>query len=124
MLCAFSSFWNDGNHVFDLREIRPVFGTAGRGRPHEEPQAPPRLTLSRVRDPAPVPGRLEGVAGAEASGHLEDPLPGVCAAEHHVRGARPARELETLRREVDADDALRSLQTRPRDRPETHHAGA
>ena len=49
-----------------------------------------------------VAGRLEGVVGAEAAGHLEDLLDGVRAADERVGRALGAGVLEALLGQVDA----------------------
>ena len=95
-------------------------GDSGDGA--EAPAHPRRFDrLAHHRD---VAGRLEGVVGAEAAGHLEDPLDRPLAALEQVGRALAAGQLQPLRREVDADDPLGALQAAAGDRAEADHAGA
>ena len=101
-----------------MSSVSPLPGDAG-----DRAQAPahPRR-LDRLAHHRDVAGRLEGVVGAEAAGHLEDPLDGVVAADERVGRALAARQLEPRRREVDADDPLGALQAAAGDRAEPDHA--
>ena len=69
-------------------------------------------------------GGLERVVGAEAAGRLEHALDGVLVGVPAVGRALPARELQALLGEVDADDPLGALQATAGDRAEPDHAGA
>src|SRR5579884_1552445 len=80
--------------------------------------------LDRLPHYLDVAGGLEGVVGAEASGHLDDVLHRVGAADESVGRALPAREVEPLLREVDADDALGALKAAAGDGAEADHPGA
>src|SRR6266516_4688497 len=74
----------------------------------EAPAHPGRL--DDLAHHADVAGRLEGVVGAEAAGHLEDLLHRFGTAGERVGRALPARKLESLLGEVDADDPLGALE--------------
>ena len=80
--------------------------------------------FDRLAHHGDVAGRLEGVVGAEAAGHLEDRLDGALSALEHVGRALAAGQLEPLRREVDADDPLGALQPAAGDRAEADHPRA
>ena len=93
--------------------------------PADRAQAPAHARrLDRLAHDGDVAGRLEGVVGAEAAGHLEDPLDGVRAADEHVGRALAAGQLEALLGEVDADDPLGALQAAAGDGAEADHARA
>ena len=103
----------------DLERLALAGDAGDRG---EAPAHPRRLDrLAHDRD---VPGRLEGVVGAEAAGHLEDPLHRVVAADQRVGRALAARQLEPVLGEVDADDPLGALEPAAGDRAQADHAGA
>src|SRR5205085_955359 len=70
----------------------------------EAPAHPGRL--DRLPHHLDVARRLERVVGAEAAGHLDDPLHRVVTALHQLGGALAAGQLQPLVGEVDADDAL------------------
>ena len=70
------------------------------------------------------PGRLEGVVGAEAAGHLEDLRDGVVAGDQRVGRALGARHLEAALGAVEDDDPLGAREPAARDHAEPDEAGA
>ena len=103
-----------------------VEGLALAGDAGDRAQAPghPRR-FDRLAHHRDVAGRLEGVVGAEAVGHLEDLLDrAAVAAGDQVGRALAAGQLEPVVGEVDADDPLGALQAAAGDRAEADHPGA
>ena len=97
---------------------------AGDAGDRAEAPAHPRR-LDRLAHHLDVAGRLEGVVGAEAAGHLEDLLDRVRRRRSiSVGRALAAGELEPVLGEVDADDPLGALQPAAGDGAEADHAGA
>src|SRR5439155_16418686 len=103
----------------DVEGLALARDAADRG---EAPADPGRL--DRLAHHGDVPGRLERVVGAEAAGHVQDRLNRVGPAGERVRRALPARELQPLLGEVDADDPLGALQPATRDGAEADHPRA
>ncbi len=112
---------------------RPVMSTRGTtssasplpGDPRDGGEPPPHARrLDCLAHHADVARGLEGVVRAEAVRQVEDRLDRVGAALEQVRRALPPGELEPVVGEVDADDALRAGQPRPRHGTEADHPRA
>jgi hypothetical protein len=94
------------------------------GHPGDGAETPTHAScFDRLAHHGDVAGRLEGVVGAEAAGHLEDLLDGALATLDRVGRALAAGQLEPLGREVDADDPLGPLQPAAGDGAEADHPG-
>src|SRR4029079_1583315 len=95
------------------------------GDAHHRREAP-RLTrgLDRLPHDPDIPGRLEGVVGAEPIGLLADPVDNVVFGDARVGRAVVARALEPSLGEVDRDDPPSAGQPAPDDGAETDEPAA